>query len=139
MLDLIFFYKIYSFCQKYANRIGEHEQYMDCICRENWGGGKQEGGRDRDIGLNLTNPLSFHRLGECQAYRDICTELMTSCVWHVNCVFLLHSHVARLTQIAKFMGPTRGPLGSCRPQMGPMNLVIRGPNMSEVNLEMMGK
>ena len=24
------------------------------------------------------------------------------------------------TQIAKFMGPTRGPPGSCRPQMGPM-------------------
>ena len=24
------------------------------------------------------------------------------------------------TQIAKFMGPTRGPFGSCRPQMGPM-------------------
>ena len=28
----------------------------------------------------------------------------------------LHSH----TQIAKFMGPTWGPPGSCRPQMGPM-------------------
>ena len=25
-----------------------------------------------------------------------------------------------ITQIAKFMGPTRGPPGSCRPQMGPM-------------------
>ena len=25
-----------------------------------------------------------------------------------------------LTQIAKFMGPSRGPPGSCRPQMGPM-------------------
>ena len=25
-----------------------------------------------------------------------------------------------LTQIAKFMGPTRGPPGSCRPQMGPV-------------------
>ena len=24
------------------------------------------------------------------------------------------------TQIAKFMGPTRGPPGSCRPQMDPM-------------------
>ena len=30
-----------------------------------------------------------------------------------------------LTQIAKFMGPTWGPPGSCRPQMGPMNLAIR--------------
>ena len=32
----------------------------------------------------------------------------------------------RLPQIAKFMGPTWGPPGSCRPQMGPMDLVIRG-------------
>ena len=112
---------------------------MDCICRENWGCGKQEWGRARDIGLNLTKPLSFHRLGECQEYRDICTKLMTSCVWRVNCVLLLHNHFARLTQIAKFMGPTWGPPGSCRPQMGPMNLAIREPNMSEVNLEMMCK
>ena len=29
------------------------------------------------------------------------------------------------SQIAKFMGPTWGPLGSCRPQLGPMNLAIR--------------
>ena len=31
-----------------------------------------------------------------------------------------------LSQIPKFMGPTWGPAGSCRPQMGPMNLAIRG-------------
>ena len=30
------------------------------------------------------------------------------------------------SQIAKFMGPIWGPPGSCRPQMGPMNLAIRG-------------
>ena len=29
------------------------------------------------------------------------------------------------TQIAKFMGPTWGPPGSCRPHLGPMNLAIR--------------
>ena len=28
------------------------------------------------------------------------------------------------TQIAKFMGPTWGPPGSCRPQMGPMNIPV---------------
>ena len=28
--------------------------------------------------------------------------------------------IARSTQITKFMGPTWGPPGSCRPQMGPM-------------------
>ena len=31
----------------------------------------------------------------------------------------------RATQIARFMGPTWGPPGSCRPQMGPMYLAIR--------------
>ena len=31
-----------------------------------------------------------------------------------------HSHALSQPQIAKFMGPTRGPPGSCRPQMGPM-------------------
>ena len=29
-------------------------------------------------------------------------------------------HIDKSTQIAKFMGPTWGPPGSCRPQMGPM-------------------
>ena len=29
------------------------------------------------------------------------------------------------SQIARFIGPTWGPPGSCRPQMGPMNLAIR--------------
>ena len=33
--------------------------------------------------------------------------------------------VMNISQIAKFIGPTWGPPGSCRPQMGPMNLVIR--------------
>ena len=31
----------------------------------------------------------------------------------------------RETQIARFMGPTWGPSGSCRPYVGPMNLAIR--------------
>ena len=30
------------------------------------------------------------------------------------------SHLHISSQIARFMGPTRGPPGSCRPQMGPM-------------------
>ena len=34
-------------------------------------------------------------------------------------IFLLTSFIT-MPQIAKFMGPTRGPPGSCRPQMGPM-------------------
>ena len=36
------------------------------------------------------------------------------CEWHVRQVF------ASNTQIAMFMGPTWGPSGSCRPQLGPM-------------------
>ena len=32
----------------------------------------------------------------------------------------LHKRPELTTQIAKFMGPTWGPPGSCRPQMGPM-------------------
>ena len=35
------------------------------------------------------------------------------------------------SQITKFMGPTWGPPGSCRPQMGPMYLVIRDHIMHE--------
>ena len=52
-------------------------------------------------------------------------------LWHtVNVFYFLSAHfvigaVVRLlwlktSQIAKFMGPTWGPPGSCRPQMGPM-------------------
>ena len=33
---------------------------------------------------------------------------------------LIHQVPADMFQIAKFMGPTWGPPGSCRPQMGPM-------------------
>ena len=32
------------------------------------------------------------------------------------------THLDVATQIAKFMGPTWGPPGSCRPQMGPMSV-----------------
>ena len=37
---------------------------------------------------------------------------------HVCCNFV--SHNDRPAQMARFMGPTWGPPGSCRPQMGPM-------------------
>ena len=38
-----------------------------------------------------------------------------------------HTSIEKIKQyqIAKFMGPTWGPPGSCRTQMGPMNLAIR--------------
>ena len=43
-------------------------------------------------------------------------------VWFHGGCFL---NVLWATQIARFMRPTWGPPGSCRPQMGPMNLAIR--------------
>ena len=36
-------------------------------------------------------------------------------------IYAINNHVLeKQTQIARFMGPTWGPLGSCRPQLGPM-------------------
>ena len=43
--------------------------------------------------------------------------------WLCVCIFGLiipHVIIVRISQIAKFMGPTWGPPGSCRPQIGPM-------------------
>ena len=41
---------------------------------------------------------------------EICYGFCSALIW-CNCI---------ITHIARFMGPTRGPPGSCRPQMGPM-------------------
>ena len=43
--------------------------------------------------------------------------------------FCLGLNVLMPTQIAKFMGPTWGTPGSCRPQVGPMNFAIRACNI----------
>ena len=50
-------------------------------------------------------PSSFHHF--------IFTELLIHSNWYTY-------FLSKTTQITKFMGPTRGPPGSCRPQMGPM-------------------
>ena len=43
------------------------------------------------------------------------------CMQLMEATITLHSRVSGLgSQIARFMGPTRGPPGSCRPQVGPM-------------------
>ena len=44
----------------------------------------------------------------------LCYGLIQTCL----CEKILYPHP--ITQIAKLMGPTRGPPGSCRSQMGPM-------------------
>ena len=49
-----------------------------------------------------------------QVYMDQVTEL-----W-LSCYLLLLSIDSKTTQIAKFMGPTWGSPGSCRPQIGPI-------------------
>ena len=49
-------------------------------------------------------------------------DIMTLMCHHCNVQYCSTDpkHVRILTQIAKFIGPTWGPPGSCRPQMGPM-------------------
>ena len=47
------------------------------------------------------------------------------CSVHATDILIFFLMINVSSQIAKFMGPTWGPPGSCRPQMGPMNLAIR--------------
>ena len=60
-------------------------------------------------------------------------ELLQSCAKplvssiQVSMGRLLWALQKKWAQIAKFMGLTWGPPGSCGPQMGPMNRAIRGP------------
>ena len=75
-----------------------------------------------ELQLSCTNPLI------CISY--LCKICNNSTVFLQEIVlkrdYLLHCHhsgtggVGLYAQIAKFMGPTWGPPGSCRPQMGPM-------------------
>ena len=54
--------------------------------------------------------------GKVITSHNILWDVITySCIWH-TCIWRHSPH----TQIAKFMGPTWGPPGPCRPQMGPM-------------------
>ena len=44
-----------------------------------------------------------------------------ACSCFLGCTLLLSESISKSdSQIAKFMGPTWGPPGTCRPQMGPM-------------------
>ena len=59
---------------------------------------------------------------------SICTAFMTSAFIKISLMVLPLGTISisekhktqKATQIAKFIGPTRGPPGSCRPQMDPM-------------------
>ena len=46
--------------------------------------------------------------------------LSKGCLTHWGLWWKKMDPILKTTQIAKFMGPTWGPPGSCRPQMGPM-------------------
>ena len=61
--------------------------------------------------------LSKWRWSYCRKYDK---RLTFSIITHWNDTRLLKHHSWKTTQIAKSMGPTWGPPGSCRPQMGPM-------------------
>ena len=50
------------------------------------------------------------------SHNESCTEL----IYHMSSIRYGKEHCLCHTQIATFMGPTCGPPGSCRPQMGPM-------------------
>ena len=55
-------------------------------------------------------------------YIDIYTISLSNPCWLTRIWEIIHTQHRNTTraQTAKFMGPTWGPLGSCRPQMGPM-------------------
>ena len=51
----------------------------------------------------------------------LCEMYVTTSFWHINCAIIAwYVRWDMVSQIARFMGPTWGPPGSCRPQMGPM-------------------
>ena len=64
----------------------------------------------------------------CAAYRRGGTG--SPIIWWIVCYWngMMILSKSTMTQITKFMWPTWGPPGPCRPQdVGPMNLAIRGP------------
>ena len=58
------------------------------------------------------SPCNFGR-----QYNAVCTLWLVLSMHARNFTFIFGK---KITQIAKFIGPTWGPPGSCRPQMGPM-------------------
>ena len=63
------------------------------------------------------NPVSFHFFfGKCHLNNG-CIFTQIHFIYHI---FHISSYWTVVSQIAKFMWPTWGPPGSCRPQMGPM-------------------
>ena len=74
--------------------------------------------------LNHTHTFNWYLL-MANINQTYCSFMLGSTVvrkplkWEV-CFVWTTNVISSITQIAKFMGPTWGPPGSCRPQMGPM-------------------
>ena len=81
-------------------------------------GGSLNGSRIATPARIAVTPMATQTLNGDQQSDDEFSEEET--VINVSRFRLVHTLLGRVTQIAKFMGPTWGPPGSCRPQMGPM-------------------
>ena len=68
--------------------------------------------KDSPFGFLLSNSKSLSPQWKSRVNR--LNDHMTKIIW------IVERTGTRITQIAKFMGPTWGPPGSCRPQMGPI-------------------
>ena len=93
-----------------------------CVCTWGWGWGWGWGACVRVCVLLIFGLMPYVRGGCIPSDIWACVrEVMNSRCNQEHCV------QAILSQIAWFMGPTWGPPGSYRPQMGPMNLAVRDP------------
>ena len=80
---------------------------------------------NHEISINADIPSVSHKYAHCVLYFVLiwlCHQFLMNAYTHIFRVYFIDykTHVRSISQIAKFMGPTWGPPGSCRPQMGPM-------------------
>ena len=76
----------------------------------------------RSTGSTLVSARTPERAPKRWALRDALTQAEDD-IYNWACYYDNDNYL-RTTQIARFMEPTCGPPGSCRPQMGAMNLAI---------------
>ena len=66
---------------------------------------------------SVSKPLDGRKNGPLAQRKDLTTKVYYK--YNLNCVTIIDKY-QEPTQIAKFLGPTWGPPGSCRPQMDSM-------------------
>ena len=91
---------------KQANANNVCEQWMDGW---RWREGRVDGRVDKTDNLRRTKRLT----NRAHIHRNMCEKTFTNTSAMIFLIYIT-------TQISRFMGPTWGPSGSCRPQMGPM-------------------